>query len=308
MAEPRLEIAYVSTADGRRLPLRRWLAGDEVAVVLALHGFNDYGAAFAKAGAWWAEQGITTYAFDQRGFGAAPEPGIWPGAELLASDARAALALVKARHSGKPVYLLGNSMGAAVALTALRGQAADTVAGVILSAPAVWGSRAMSPFYRLGLWLGAHLTPANFVTGRGLGRLASDNIQMLRALGRDPLIIKKTRIDVVYGLTLLMGEGLEAAAELKVPALVLYGALDEIVPAGPVAEMVRVMGAPKRLAVYGEGWHMLLRDCQANVVWRDIAAWIRAPKEALPSGQEVAEPALIKTTERGPVAESCPGS
>ena len=131
MAEPRLEIAHVGTADGRRLPLRRWLATGEVAVVLALHGFNDYGAAFAKAGAWWAERGITTYAFDQRGFGAAPEPGIWPGAELLAGDARAALALVKARHLGKPVYLLGNSMGAAVALTALRGQDADTVAGVI---------------------------------------------------------------------------------------------------------------------------------------------------------------------------------
>src|SRR5262249_47536372 len=47
-------------------------AGEVRAVILALHGFNDYSHAFAMPGPLWAEQGIATYAYDQRGFGGTP--------------------------------------------------------------------------------------------------------------------------------------------------------------------------------------------------------------------------------------------
>src|SRR5205814_80154 len=64
------------TADGTVLPLRQWLpAGPVKAVILALHGFNDYSNAFEGPGDAWAKRGIATYAYDQRGFGAAPERG-----------------------------------------------------------------------------------------------------------------------------------------------------------------------------------------------------------------------------------------
>ena len=70
------------------LPLRKWLPDGAVkAVILALHGFNDYSDAFEGPGEVWANRGIATYAFDQRGFGAAPGHGLWAGAEQLAGDA-----------------------------------------------------------------------------------------------------------------------------------------------------------------------------------------------------------------------------
>src|SRR3546814_4785620 len=56
------------------------------AVILALHGFNDYGMAFADPGAWWAQRGIATFAPDQRGFGAGPYHGYWPGGQRMADD------------------------------------------------------------------------------------------------------------------------------------------------------------------------------------------------------------------------------
>src|SRR5215469_3729123 len=60
-----------TAADGQVLPLRKWLPKGEVkAVLLALHGFNDYSNAFEASGEAWAKQGIATYAYDQRGFGA----------------------------------------------------------------------------------------------------------------------------------------------------------------------------------------------------------------------------------------------
>lgn len=287
----------VTVSDGARLPLQVWEAASATAVVLGVHGFNDYSSTFDAAGRWWAAQGITTYAYDQRGFGAAPEPGTWPGTERLVQDLEDVVAAVRALHPGTPIYLHGNSMGGAVVLVALarrpgNGPLAE-VAGASLTAPAVWGGTAMSPFYRASLWIAAHTIPSRHVTGRGFGILPSDNIEMLRALGRDPLVIKETRVDAVYGLVRLMGEGQSAAGEVDMPLLVLYGAKDRIIPRRPTASMAARMNGASRFAVYPKGYHMLLRDLQAETVWRDIASWITDRRAPLPSGAEVAPNALF---------------
>ena len=65
---------------GVALPLRHWPAeGKTKAVVLALHGFNDYSKSFEEPAEDWAKAGIETYAYDQRGFGETPYRGMWPG-------------------------------------------------------------------------------------------------------------------------------------------------------------------------------------------------------------------------------------
>ena len=95
--------------DGARLPLRKWLPRDGVkAVILALHGFGDYSNAFAMPAPLWAERGIATYAFDQRGFGGAPGRGLWPGAEWLAADAIAASRLLRQTYPGAPQFQPGD--------------------------------------------------------------------------------------------------------------------------------------------------------------------------------------------------------
>ncbi|MEJ0071171.1 MAG: hypothetical protein WDO24_23260 [Pseudomonadota bacterium] len=51
---PQLAADRLIAADGTALPMRQWLpAGQPHAVVLALHGFNDYSNAFAAPGAAW---------------------------------------------------------------------------------------------------------------------------------------------------------------------------------------------------------------------------------------------------------------
>jgi alpha-beta hydrolase superfamily lysophospholipase len=259
-------------------------------VVLALHGFNDYSNAFAQSGPALAATGLFVYAYDQRGFGEAPHRGLWPGVEVLTGDLATAAELVTARHPGLPVYLLGESMGGAVVLAALAGPAPPQAAGVILAAPAVW-ARSTMPFHqRAALWLAARLFPWARFSGRGLGIQASDNIEMLRALGRDPLFIKETRTDAIYGLVNLMDAALQAAPGIEDETLLLYGAKDEVVPAEPTFAFWRGLpadaAARRRFAYYPEGWHMLLRDLQSEVVIADIAAWIRDPDAPLPSGAE----------------------
>ncbi len=281
--------------DGMALPLRVWPVPDNPghppkAVILALHGFNDYGKAFEAPAKYWSARDIATYAYDQRGFGESPHRGLWAGTGRMVEDLKIATELIKARHPGVPVYLVGESMGAAVVIIAMTGEDPPLVDGVVLSAPAVWARETM-PFYQRGaLWLAARTIPWATFTGRGLGKQASDNLEMLRALGRDPLVIKGTRVSAMEGLTNLMSDALAAAPRLQARALVLYGEKDEIVPPEPVLRFWRELprpatGGPRR-ALYPTGWHMLLRDLEAALVLADITAWVTAPESPLPSGAD----------------------
>ncbi len=295
--------------DGAALPLRKWLPqGGVRAVILALHGFNDYSAAFNAPALGWAAQGIATYAYDQRGFGAAPDRGLWVGDGQLAVDAITATRILRLTYPGKPVYLLGESMGGAVAILAATG-AIDglttmpggpptaAVDGVILSAPAVWGRLTMDLLPRLALFAAVRLIPAEVLTGRGVVRVqASDNLPMLRALGRDPLIIKGARVDTLFGLVNLMDDALAAAPLLTRPTLLLYGAHDEVMPRPALAAFVaRLPPDParvRRLAFYRQGYHMLLRDLDAAIVVSDVANWVLDRRAPLPSAADAAATTL----------------
>jgi acylglycerol lipase len=288
---PTLATDLLIADDGARLPLRVTLPkGKVVATIVAVHGFNDYSNAFAEPAAAWAEHGIATYAYDQRGFGQAPERGYWAGAWRLDEDLAIASRLVAERHPGVPHYLLGESMGGAVVMTAAAGTAgADRPAadGLILSAPAVWGRDTMNLFERAALWTADALMPGMTLTGGGLHIAASDNIAMLRALGRDPLVIKATRVDTLKGLVDLMDLAQASAAYVYQPTLALYGARDEIIPPEPMKLMVAALPqATSRIAYYHDGYHMLLRDLEAPLVLRDIESWIADRAAPLPSGAD----------------------
>jgi alpha-beta hydrolase superfamily lysophospholipase len=173
-------------------------------------------------------------------------------------------------------------MGGAVALAALGSPDPPPVAGVILAAPAVWNGADLPVSYRATLQVLSTIAPMLRVNGRHVRRQASDNIPMLRALGRDPLYLRHTRIDAVAGLVELMVEGQAAAASVRVPMLILLGARDQMVPPAASRRFVAALPAQDCAVVtYLDGWHLLLRDNQRERVFADILAWV--DREPLPS-------------------------
>jgi alpha-beta hydrolase superfamily lysophospholipase len=294
---PAITEAALTTTDALTLPLRKWLPPETPrAVFLALHGFNDYSNAFDAPAKLWAARGIATYAYDQRGFGGAPGRSLWPGSEALATDAVTAAGLLRRMYPGIPVYLLGESMGGAVAVLAASGATGihpAPVDGVILSAPAVWTRGSMQFLPRMMLWAGVRMFPGWVLTGESLHILASDNIPMLIALGRDPMVIKGARVDAIHGLVDLMDRTIEAAPRLAAPTLLLYGAHDAVIPANPLREFVAKLPAAgvgrDRLAYYRQGYHMLLRDLEGPLVAGDVASWVLNRAAALPSHADAVE-------------------
>lgn len=281
---PALEPNAWRTADGIELALRHWPAkGAEKAVVLALHGFNDHSAAFAGGaavigvGPFLAARGISVYAPDLRGFGTSPYAGLWPGVDALTRDLADLSWLIAARHPRSPLVLLGTSMGGAAVLAALARPHPPPADKVVLIAPALRARQTLSPGMAIAMFVIAHTVPWYAATGEGLDIHPSDNLPMLRAMGRDPLVLKETRMDALWGLVNLMDAAWESPPHLEgLPVLIAYGAHDDLVPKAPLDLFARRLPDPalQEVRVYPEGWHMLLRDLAAAQPLADIADWI----------------------------------
>jgi acylglycerol lipase len=290
---PELHDQYFLTEDGTRLPLHSWLpkARTTSAVIVGVHGFNDYSYFFRQPAEYFSNQGIASFAYDQRGFGAAPQRGFWAGREAYATDLQSFIRLIKQRYPGLPIYLLGESMGGAVVIAAIRDARMPPVDGIILAAPAVWPRKIM-PWYQTSmLWVLARTAPWLTFSGQSVKVKLSDNREMIRELDSDPLVLRKTRVDALYGLTNLMDSAFDNASLLRGNILLLYGDRDDIIPKEAIyAFLQRFLAGGKdgkTVGFYPQGYHLLLRDLQAPTLWQDITAWISAHGSGkLPSGAD----------------------
>lgn len=276
-------------SDGARLPYRQWLPPGRVRIaVLALHGFNDSRDAWELPAPVFAAAGMAIYAPDQRGFGAAPGRGLWPGGDVLARDAAEMAEVVRRYHPAAPLVLMGESMGAAALMRLAVLPQAPRDVRYVLSAPAVWGRAQMNLFYRLGLWFGAGLLPG--LTARrppgGIRIVASDNRDALRALSDNPLTIKDTRFDAIRGLVNLMDAAQAAAPGMTAPSLFLYGGHDELVPKDAMRATWRHLPPTATRCFYPAGYHLLLRDLERALPIGDIIARLLEPRAPVPSGAE----------------------
>ncbi len=297
---PRLKDRDFVSFDGTRLGLQHWDApGQPWAVIVGLHGMNDYSGAFDLAGPYWAAHGVTTLAYDQRGFGRSEPRGIWGGRSLMNQDLRTLTALARQRYPNAVVAVVGVSMGGAVAIDAFSSGEPPTADRLVLASPAVWGWSDQPLANKIVLWLASHtirgtvIKPPSFLLEH---IQATDNIAELRRMSRDPELIWGARTDTLYGLVGTMQAGWRGTANLPVPAFYLYGAKDQIIGKTPAFQAASRLKPTDRTAYYADGYHLLLVDLENPKVWDDVLSFVRDPKAALPSGAPpIPPPSQAKT-------------
>ncbi len=288
LAEQNTFIAH----DGARLGLTVWPAegtADPDHVVVGVHGMNDYAMAFHMAAPYWAARGVTTYAYDQRGFGRSPNKGIWPEEDLMREDLRTAVHVARQRHPKAVITVVGISMGGSVTMTAFGSARPPAADRLILSGPGLRGWGAINPMYRASLWASAYANPGWIVVPpAGLVKIEpSDNMEMLRRTWSDPHMLYSNRIDNIYGVVSVMEAAHQAAPALPagVPTLISYGAKDIVIPENGARRTAKALPDHVRTVYYQRGYHMLLRDLQAETVHADYLAFMKDPDAALPSGE-----------------------
>ncbi len=119
-------------------PCMTWIDSDvdPKAALLCVHGLGLYNNSYENFGKRMASLGIATYAVDVRGFGS------WQQAKGRAAvdfeecldDVRDTLKVIHRAHPGLPVFILGESMGGAIALR-LTAKYPQLVDGLISCVP-----------------------------------------------------------------------------------------------------------------------------------------------------------------------------
>jgi alpha-beta hydrolase superfamily lysophospholipase len=259
---------------------------DPEIVIIAVHGMNDYAGAFKAAGTYWSAHGAIVYAYDQRSFGRSPGWMIWPDPQVMRKDLATAVQVARRAHPHAKIAVVGESMGASVAITAFAEQPPPGADALILSGPGLYGWGVLPWTYSVSLWASAHVRPGWIVVPpKEVHIVATDNNEKLREMWFDPNVQKTNRIDSVYGVVSIMEDADAKISQLppSVPTLLLYGANDQVIPPQGLERAAKKLPPHVRTAYYAKGYHMLMNDLQAETVWKDVLAFAQDPKAPLPS-------------------------
>ena len=261
--------------DNERLPLTSWPARQSPdTVIIALHSFRDYHKAYDELGRWFAARGVSVYAYDQRGFGGAPNRGLWAGTETMVGDLRDAIIAVRAANPDTRVLLAGESMGAAVIMALMASPNPPPVAGIVLVAPAVRGKLVRNPFGDALLSLATITAPGNKTRVRQRPDPTLSAVASAR-LRDDPLVLRDVRVDTYAGLMALADVASISASRIDVPSLLLFGANDGSVTLASVCDaQTRIRQSLLSTVFYADGSHLLLQTLDNERAFTDIKAWM----------------------------------
>lgn len=279
--------------------LRHWVPENPPSdVVLALHSFGDHGAAFQLLGPQFANAGIYLESYDQAGFGSRQFEGRWAGETQLVNEAAERIEhLASVYH--QPVYVMGESLGAAVAILAAC-KNPDAVAGVILSAPAVREGIRFRYGWNLAIASAATLAPGYEVQVQRDPEAPLLAPSQAQRLATDERVMRQVRLDSYWGLIQLADSASDQAAVLsqtKIPVLILYGDRDNTVPEAGIVTLRRHLQPQVTYLSVPDGPHLLLQGKDWRTTSQQILDWIQTQRPA--NHANIAAPATPRSTTIG---------
>lgn len=260
------------------LELRAWdTPAEPTAVILALHSFGDYSAAFDLAAPDLAAAGYQVYGYDQAGFGTRMLPdGRWAGEARLVADAAETARRLAERHPDTPLFLLGESLGGAVAMLVASRHPEVPLSGLILAAPAVREGIRLRYGWNVLIASAATLAPGYHLDVQR----APDDPDLEPAAARrrasDPLVMHQVRMDAYWGLIQLADSASDEADLIPVPTLLLYGDLDTSVPAVGIQRLRERLGPRGDYQTFPRGPHLLLQGRHWSRTTTAIKRWVSA--------------------------------
>ena len=260
---------------GLELCYRRWRPEGEPQAALAIvHGFGEHSGRYGNVTDWLVPRGYAVYGFDLRGHGRSPGPrGYVNEWAEFRQDVKAFLELVGEQEPGRPLFLLGHSMGGLIVLEYVL-HYPEGLAGVIASGP-VLAQAGVSPF----------LMMLSKILSGILPRLTLDTKLDATAISRDPAVVGAYVDDpLVHSLgTPRLGTELTRAvewtqahaAEMRVPCLIVHGSADRLAPPeGSRVFYENMTLTDKERQVYEGYYHEVFNDVGKEQVLAAVEAWV----------------------------------
>jgi alpha-beta hydrolase superfamily lysophospholipase len=249
--------------------------GDDTKAVLVIsHGFGEHSGRYGHVADALVEAGYAVYALDHRGHGRSQGTRAridrWSNA---LADLGTLLGRARDNHPGLPVFLLGHSMGGALALSYAAGHQAE-LAGLALSGP-VATLDAAPPVVRLAAQVLSRIAP-----GLGVYQVDPSNIsrdaEVVRAYEQDPLVHHgKLPARTGAEMTGAVMRFPDETAGLKLPLLLMHGTDDRLAPvAGTKMVAERAASTDKTVHLYEGLYHEILNEPERDRVIGDLRSWL----------------------------------
>jgi len=266
-----------SPVDARRLFWQAWDPdGIPVGAVVIAHGAAEHGGRYAYVAERLRSEGYVTYAVDHRGHGRSDGPRALIGRfDHLVEDLGLFMTRVTAEQGGRRPFLIGHSLGGAVAL-ALAIKHGPRIAGLIVSGPAVATKAVPAPVKAAAGVLSA-MAPRLPVLTIEAAAISRDP-EVVRAYQSDPLnhndrLPARTLAEILRSMDVTRRR-LDA---LRVPLLLLHGSADRLCPPDGSRMVHSLAASPdKTLRIYDGLYHEVFNEPERAEVVSDVVSWVRA--------------------------------
>lgn len=259
-----------------RIYYQCWLPETEPgAVLLVVHGLAEHGGRYMNLVNRFLPLGYAVYAADHIGHGRSE--GARAHVERFAdyTDTLAAFSgMVRGWHAGKPVFLVGHSMGGLIGALHLPLHQ-DELAGAVLSGPAVRVPDDLPPVI---LFAGRVLSAV--APRLGLIPLEAEGVSsdpaVVRAYESDPLVYRG-KITARLGAEMVkaMEQVPTLAPRITLPLLILQGGADRLVnPAGAQLLYDGAASADRTIIVYEGFYHEVFNEPDHDRVLGDVGRWL----------------------------------
>jgi alpha-beta hydrolase superfamily lysophospholipase len=264
-----------------QLYAQAWLPyADPGTVIVVSHGLAEHGGRYAEFAGRMVARGYGVYAIDHRGHGRSS--GRRANIERFAyvvSDLGTFVGRVQRQHPDATVFLLGHSMGGAIALaSALRNP--GSLKGLVLSAPALAAGEAVAAPKALVVRLLSRVAPNTGALTLPASAISRD-AAVVRAYESDPLVFRgaipaRTLVELLDA----MAGFPEAAPKLRLPVLVQHGTADRLVPLAATRPVYERLGNAKLRTVrlYEGLFHEAYNEPERDRVLADLDAWIASQR------------------------------
>lgn len=265
---------HLATEEGLDLYAQSWYVDTPKAVVAMVHGIAEHGTRYRHVAAYLNRHGYDVHTFDLRGHGRSPGPrSLFHHMDEHCADVDCFLDWVEGERHGRPLFLLGHSMGGLIATYYILTQH-PTLQGVILSAPAV-KLQGVSPL----------LVAVGRVVAAVLPAVPMRQLEFA-GISRDPAVLEENRNDpLVYhgGIPAATGLAMVRAvtyvqhhfAEFQLPVLILHGTADRMVsPEGSKEFYEKVQSTDKTLKFYKGLYHEIFNEPEKEEIFADICTWL----------------------------------
>jgi acylglycerol lipase len=264
-------------ARGRTIHWTTWEPGGAVptaGVIVIVHGFGEHSGRYGQVADRLTGEGWIVYALDHHGHGRSEGTRGRISFPDAVADIDRLVDLAVQRHPGTPLFMLGHSMGGALALRYALAHS-DRLAGLVLSGPLVQVQGRVATKL-LGQMLG-RVAPS-LPLARLDPNLVSRDPEVVRAYVEDPLVFHEplpagTVAEFLRYAATLPGE----VDRVRLPTLLMYGTADGLCdPSGAVLVSQRLGGTDLTTKSYEGLYHEILNEPERDRVLDDLCGWLAA--------------------------------